>query len=879
MDAELALGRHALLVAGLTEQVRNQPLDERPVAQLMVALYRSGRQADALAAYAAAARRLDDELGVEPGPELRRLQAEVLRQDEALTGPARLPVPAQPGRRPQPGLRPATPLIGRQRELATAVRLLTGGQTRLVTLLGPGGMGKTRLATAVVEQLATGDREVVVVQLAAVTDPTDLLPEICRAAGATPDWAAQPAAEVAVRRLGDRDTLLVLDNLEQLVGTTAALDGLVGLLADLPRLVVLATSRTALRVRGEHLLLLGPLPLPDPGQDGDPAAVLGSDAVRLFADRAAAALPGFEVTARNAATVAELCRMLDGLPLALELAAARARVLPPEEMLARVGNRLRLLTGGARDLPERQRSIRATLDWSFQLLEPDEARLFAQLSVFCGGWSLDAVEQVCGSAADGDPLDLLDRLVDRSLVVADGSGRMSMLGTVREYAAEMLADAARRPVQHRHAEFYAALAEELGPQCRNSPDSGTRARLDLEAANLEAALQYAARDGGGELLARLVIGLLDYWFYSGRVHHADRWVQVAGDAELPGQEQARLLLSAGNLAFVEGDLERAQPALARAHAAAVQLGDLVLLARTRAVQAVVDRHAGRLEQALGQVDVALALLRLPLPAAGDDIGGLVASLHNERGELLDELGRPDEALVLLHGFAEWAAQQGGPSRLAQAQANLALHAQESGDDARAQALITAAVDSAARGGAAPVRADVLAVAGLVELRASRPDRAAALLRESAALSHRSGQLLTLADTVSLLGAALLAGSGPAGSGPAGARLLAAGQAWRTARGLAVVGRSARQAIDQAGERLAELVETGQLPADRCAAEQRAGRAVPYGSAVGLQALGVLVEPPSPLAPQPRAVDLRAIRLPRPSVETADPTQLLGLNGG
>ena len=853
LDADAALGRHAMIVPELAELVRLHPLDERLVAQLMTALYRSGRQADALAAYTAAAERLAEELGVDPGPDLRQLHREVLRQEVAppvpAGAPAAPPTPEQPAAPVTPaGIpRPVTALIGRRDELSQASDLLGQPDVRLVTLLGPGGVGKTRLALAVADSLASvpDAGQVVVTSLAAVADPADLLPAICRAAGASPDWAGEPARDVAVRALRGRPVLLVLDNLEQLVAGEGALDGLVDLLGALPGLTVLATSRTALRLRGEHVLVLDPLPLPDPSADADITAVLEADAVRLFRERAAAALPGFEVTPVNAATVAAVCRMLDGLPLALELAAARVRLLPPEEMLTLVGDRLRLLTGGPRDLPERQRSVRATLDWSYHLLDRGEAVLFARLSVFAGGWTVEAAESVCPPAADEGPedgardgasddgaggadvLDVLDRLIDRSLVAADGSGRMAFLETVRQYAAEALAAGRAGDVavvRDRHARYFAALAEQLGPRCRNSPDPLTRARLDAESGNLAAALEHAASNGDGELLARLVLGLLDYWFYTGRIELADRWVRMAQEAELPGRERARLLQSVGNLAFVAGDLGRAAPALAGAHAAAVDLGDRVLVARTLALLGVIERHAGHPERALARVEEALATAR------DAEATELVPALQNEQGELLDELGRGTEALPLWQDFRDWALGEGRDSRLAQALVNLALHAHEQGDAAASRQLIDAAVAAADRGGSGPVRADVLAAAGLLALRTGQARAAVPLLREAARLSHASGQLLTLADTVSLLGAAMLAADEPT----AAARLLAAGAAWRAARGLSVVGRLVRQTLAEASEELPRRV-----PAAALAEAQAVGALAPYGSFGGLQALGVL----------------------------------------
>ncbi|HET9656986.1 MAG TPA: hypothetical protein VFP72_16665, partial [Kineosporiaceae bacterium] len=605
---------------------------------------------------------------------------------------------------------------------------------------------------------------------------------------------------------------------EQLVDGPQALGALAALLDRLPALTVLCTSRTVLRLRGEQLLSLAPLSLPDPAAGDDLPALRCSDAVRLFRDRAREVLPDFEVTADNAAAVAQLCRLLDGLPLALELAAARIRLLAPEQMVGRMTRRLQLLSGGARDLPERQRSMRAALDWSAQLLDPAEARLFAQLSVFAGGWTVEAAEAVCDTG-DEELLDVLARLVDKSLVVAPGSGRLSMLQTIRDYAAESLgAGLEAGPVRDRHAAYYAALAEELGPRTRTSPDATTRSRLDGEAANFAAALEHAQATGDGVLLARLVLGLLDHWFFSGRLGQADRWVQAAQGCRLPRQVEARLLLSVGSCAFVQGDLARATPAFAGALQAARDLGDDLLLARSLAANSGAARFGGRPEQALEQLDEALAVART------GGLDALLIQLENERGEILDALGHGEQARPLFEAYRAHALAEGDRCNLAWADANLALQATESGQEQLARRLTGTAVRAADDGGAAPVQADVRTVAGLVELCLGDPEPALALLLEALDLTRSAGQLLTAADIVSLIGAALL----DLGDHAAAARLLAAGRAWRTARGLAVVTRAARQLIDRAEAEIA----TRLLPTE-LTVETELGCAVPYGQVRGL----------------------------------------------
>ena len=837
IDAEGALGRHAALVPELEDLVRSHPLDERLIGQLMTALYRCGRQADALSAYRAAAARLAEELGVDPSPTLRHLHGRLLRQEEPTPPTDRITVSAGPVPPPRRSLPvPRTPLVGRREELALAVDLVRRDDVRLVTVVGAGGTGKTRLALEAARVLNTDPVRVVIASLAGVDDEAELLPEICRALDAGPDWAGEALIDVARRALAGRRTVLVLDNLEQLADSGVHVVD--ELLDAVPWLTVLATSRTSLHLRGEHLLPLSPLPVPGPIQSGAPSeadveAMLDCDAVRLFRDRAVAALPDFAITPANAVAVAEVCRMLDGLPLALELAAARVRVLPPEEMLRRVGNRLQLLAGGAADLPERHRSMRAALDWSVHLLDASERRMFAQLSVFAGGWSLEAAEEVCTDTAAGkgatatsdDFVEILGRLVDRSLVVAAGSGRFHLLGTVRDYAVELLErDAAAygaELIRDRHAEHYTRLAEHLAAGLRRRWESEARDRLGLDAANVSAAMEYAARRRDSARLARLVTSMLDYWFRSGRIERADHWVGVARSSDLPPDTAARLLFSAGNLALVEGDLGRAEPALAGAYRAAVALGDAGLTSRALAARAVTARYAGRTAAALELVNAALSV------ASGGGERALWAHLGNERGELLDELGHGGQALRLLEEFRAWAALEGGPSTLAVALANLALYAVEANAAERGRHLMDEARHAAEVGGSPPLQADVLATVGLAELRLGRPRDAVTALWESVELMHAAGQLLTVPDTVSLLGVAML----DVGESRAAARLLAAGETWRAARGQALVGRLVRLVVADAKQRLPSA-----LKAEELVAEQAEGAMAPYGSLAALRPL-------------------------------------------
>ena len=391
--------------------------------------------------------------------------------------------------------------VGRESEVTAVAALLADPATRLVTLTGPGGIGKTRLALEAAHA-AAGDVPggVVFVPLAAITDPSLVMGAVADALGARRDPGEDAVESVSTALAGDR-TLLVLDNLEHLVDAAGDLAELVD---RVPAAVVLATSRVPLRLRTERQFPVGALAVPD--------------AIRLFTERATAVRPTFSAEGDDAGAVAEISRRLDGLPLAIELAAARVRVLPPRALLARLGERLDVLAGGPVDLPPRQRTLRATVDWSHDLLRPVEQALFARLAVFAGGWNLGAAERICGREGEPDVLDTLSALVDASLVIPDDDAaelRFSMLETVRVYASERLSASPDRQETHRrHTAWMLALATEL-LRARGADYRVARDRLDRELPNLRAAVQRLLDDGDVASVALLVRNAAMYLRYRG----------------------------------------------------------------------------------------------------------------------------------------------------------------------------------------------------------------------------------------------------------------------------------------------------------------------------------------------------------------------------
>ena len=451
---------------------------------------------------------------------------------------------------------PSTPLVGRERETEEVANLLAQQDVQLVTLTGIGGVGKTRLAMEVAREVSGLFPDgAAFVGLAPLSDPSLVVPTISRSLG-LPEAQGRTPGEALIDHLRDKSLLLVLDNLEHLLQAAPEVSAL---LEACPALSVLATSRAPLRVRGEREYPVPPLALPASTRSPGKEKVLESPSGMLFAERARAASPDFTLTRENASSVAAICWRLAGLPLALELAAAKVRFLDPATLLSRLDSALS--SAWARDLPERQRTMRATLDWSHGLLSEPERELFRRLSIFSGGFTLEAAESVgtAGSVGVEDVLDLLGALVEQSLVVAEpGFGgheaRYGMLEPIRQYAREKLEQSGEsEDTLRRHAMFFLALSEQAASEMWGPRQQEWLERLERENGNLHAAIRWALEAGEAETAARFGWALNSFWFVRGYHREGRRWMEVALEGSLPPALRARALHVAAIMAYAQGD--------------------------------------------------------------------------------------------------------------------------------------------------------------------------------------------------------------------------------------------------------------------------------------------------------------------------------------
>ena len=682
IELDLELGRHGELLGQLDALVIAHPFKERLVELQMLALYRCGRQADALAAFQAARARFVEELGIEPGQGLRDLHEDVLRHSAELSSPvdttAERTVEAQP-RPPMPtplsGSRlpvPPNRTVGREQDVAAVGERLRAGPVRLLTLTGTGGVGKTRLALeaarGVQADFADGAH---FVSLAAQRRPDDVPVAIVGALGIIV-LSGESADQAAERFLAAKHLLLVLDNLEHLL---EAASFIARLLEACPTLTVLATSRAPLSVRAEERYRVSPLALPEPGAPADTQALADTDAVTLFCERARAHDPDFRLSDANANAVAEICRRVDGLPLAIELAAARCGVLSAAEIGERLDAALGALGAGARDAPARQRTLRATIDWSYDLLSDAEKHCFARFAVFAGGVSVEAAEAITDAG-----LDTLDGLIAKNLLVlgrdADERSRLGMLETVRAYATERFAAADHDgAVDERYYSYFLALAQRHGAEqaLMRAGRVEHLTRLDAEIDNLHAALRWAVDQPDAERALAMCVALGWYWYMRDRWADAAEWIdqalRLAGTDDHPSLRVRALGFKAIALWPLGREGEQAAT-MVEATTIARELGEPLLLSRALRFQSECESVGSARADLLAEDAIYWAT------AAADEWQIALACEAKARGastaaELRD---RVERAASLLEGVgniyylglllinAEWVALNNGDDR-------------------------------------------------------------------------------------------------------------------------------------------------------------------------------------------------------------------------
>lgn len=709
--------------------------------------------------------------------------------------------------RPRPNNLPAQPttILGRAAESKSACALLLRDHVRLLTLIGPPGIGKTRLALHVGEELLSGFEDgVFLVMLAPVSDPRLVAPTITRSLG-VPEEGEQAALSALLEYLRDKHMLLLLDNFEQVAD---AASDLAMLLSECPQLKLLVTSREVLHVRGEHQFPVPPLDLPDLQRLPAPNELGSFSSVRLFVERAAAVSHNFTLTQQNAVSVAEICARLDGLPLAIEIAAARTNLFSPQEIAARLSSRLSLLTSGARDLPARQQTLRKAMDWSYNLLSPAEQLLLARLAVFVGGCTLAAIDAVCNPRGDLgiDTAEGVASLLDKSMLQqAEQDGeerRFAMLETVREYAAELLQASGEADLVERwHAQYYLALAEAAEPELVLQNQLLWLNRLEKDHSNIRAVLERhllpeeeSSRAAGGgigtenrgdtEVALRLSGALWRFWLVHGHLTEGRRWLEraieqngspagiggITGASPVVSAYRAKALHGLGGLAYTQGDLPAAQSAFGEAFALWQELENVQAATWSLSNMGLVAVALGEHAAARSYYEEALGIQR--------ELGekGAIARTLTNLGVLAHDQGDFSAAALLHEESLLLVRKLENKGGVGAGLTNLGLVKLDLGDYDEARGLFEESLDMALELGSQHSAAGALINLSVVAYLQGDHVTELALLRRALPLLQELGDKISIANCIEGFGGAV----GIMGDPVKGVRLLAAGATLRKA---------------------------------------------------------------------------------------------------